>query len=51
VTVWEGYLTHIRQVIRHSELGEAKKREILDQLKAIPVEEYFKDNKATEEKD
>lgn len=49
VSVWEGYLTHVRQVIRHSELTEAKKRDLLDQLKAIPAEEYFSDNKQTEE--
>ena len=46
--VWEGYLTHVRQVIRHSELSATKKRELLDQLKEIPAEEYFKDNKVEE---
>jgi hypothetical protein len=49
VTVWEGYLVHVRQVVRHSELSEQRKREILDQLKTIPREEFFKENKPTED--
>lgn len=43
--VWAGYLVHVRQVIRHSELSELRKREILGQLREIPPDEYFKTTK------
>ena len=39
--VWVGYLTHVKMVVRHSPLPEAKKIEILAQLKEIPISEYF----------
>jgi hypothetical protein len=47
--VWASYLVHVRQIVRHSELSEARKRDILEQLKTIPAAEYFEGNKQPDE--
>lgn len=49
IQVWSGYLHHCRQVIRHSELSEQRKREILDQLKAVPLAEFTSQKPMEEE--
>lgn len=51
VSVWSSMMIELRQKILYAEIPDKAKQDILKDLMAIPVEDYFKEAKADEEKE
>lgn len=47
--VWSGVLLDLRQKISQAEISDRVKHELSRDLMAIPIEEYFKDSKPSDE--